>query len=75
MLLSRGCCSLPLLVCTLLLLLVQLVAFGDAAKGKVSCGDIRNNVKLERDVAKLMVLTEHGRLYPENRKDLKVFCE
>lgn len=37
--------------------------------------DVKNNAKIDAFVAKYMVIGRHGRLYPENAKQLKMFCK
>lgn len=37
--------------------------------------DTKNNDKIDRKMAQVMVFGEHGRKYPEDRKQLKNFCE
>lgn len=37
--------------------------------------DTKNNEKIDRKMAQVMVFGEHGRRYPEDRKQLKTFCE
>ena len=37
--------------------------------------DTKNNEKVDDILAKIMVIGEFGRKYPENRKQLKIFCE
>lgn len=43
-------------------------------KENVDC-DLKANDKIDSKVAKLMVFGEHGRRYPENGTQLKLFCE
>lgn len=37
--------------------------------------DTKNNDKIDRKMAQVMVFGEHGRKYPEDRRQLKTFCE
>lgn len=37
--------------------------------------DTKNNEKIDEKMAKIMVIGEHGRKYPENQKQVKSFCK
>ena len=56
------------------LLLTEVTLAVNALKLPKSC-DLKANEELDSSVAKLLVFGEHGRLYPENRQQLKEFCE
>ena len=69
-----------ILSCVMILLLTIFVLLANGAKqtpiseADLNC-DTKNNFRIDGQMAKIMVMGEHGRKYPEDRKQLKVFCE